>query len=298
MIHRILAAVRSLAMTRIPSLFAPILLVLFAVAGGVAHAAPNVTRLEVRIATGADGVGPGGYVELRLREFGRGERRAVIARGDAWPAGSTRVVPVTLPEPIDADAIARVGIYYRAANASQPDSWEIASADVVALRGSERVRLTAAPIQGVLLKEGELASAERATSTLTCVMDSDCSDGRSCNGAEKCSPGARGADARGCLRGTPVSCPINQACIEGQGCRGVGEATGGGGVAMSSPAAGATRPASAPPASTPTSVPVQTCSGRDVTLTDATGATRLAACPTGTACIPQPNGTGVCAPQR
>jgi hypothetical protein len=283
-------------MTRIPSLFALFLLVLLA---GSAHAAANVTRLEVRIATGADGVAAGGYVELRLRELGKGERRLPIARGEAWPAGSTRIVPVTLAEPIDADAIARVGIYYRAANASQPDSWEIAGADVIALRGAERVRLNGATIQGVVLREGELASAERSTATLTCVVDSDCNDGRSCNGIEKCSPGARNADARGCLRGTPVSCPVNQACIEGQGCRGVGEASGGGGVAMSTPATSAARPAPTAPATAGSSaVPVQTCSGRDVLLTDAGGATRLASCPTGTACIAQPNGTGVCVPQR
>lgn len=281
-------------MTRISALFAIFLLVLGA---GSAHAAANVTRLEVRIATGADGVATGGYVELRLRELGKGERRVAIARGEAWPAGSTRIVPVTLPEPIDADAVARVGIYYRAANASQPDSWEIAGADVIALRGAERVRLNGATIQGVVLREGELASAERSASTLTCVVDADCNDGRSCNGIEKCSPGARTADARGCQRGTPISCPVNQACIEGQGCRGVGEATGGGGVAMSTPAAAGARPA-AQAAAAPSSVPVQTCSGRDVLLTESNGTSRLASCAAGTACVAQPNGTGVCVPQR
>lgn len=287
-------------MPRIPSLLA---LFVFALAAGAAHAAATVTRLEVRIATGADGVATPGLVELRLREVGKPERHVPIARGDVWPAGSTRVVPVTLPEPIDADAIVRVGIFYRASNASQPDAWEIAGADVVALRGAERVRLNGASIRGLVPREGELASAERSVSALTCVVDSDCSDGRSCNGTEKCSPGTRGADARGCLRGTPVSCPINQACIEGQGCRGVGEATGGGGgVAMSAPsAAGGAAAPRAPATATPalaSPVPVQTCSGRDVTLTDANGTVRLAPCPSGTACVAQPNGTGVCAPQR
>lgn len=273
-----------------------------------AQAAPDVTRLEVRIVTGADGAGPGGYTELRIRELGKAERRVPLARGDAWPAASTRVVPVTLPEPIDADAVARVGIYYRTANAATPDSWEIARAEVFALRGQDRVALTAAPIQGVVLREGELASAERAASTLTCVTDADCSDAKMCNGAERCEPGARNANARGCVRGAPLSCPVNQACIEGQGCRGVGESTGGsGGVAMSSGAGGAGSGTAATgnaattnvaPSLTPRNVPVQTCSGDDVLLTDAGGASRLASCPAGTACVAQPNGTGVCAPAR
>lgn len=288
------------------ALAATVVLVASLAAAPAVRAAPDVTRLEVRVVTGADGAGPGGHAELRVRELGKPERRIPLARGDGWPAGSTRVVPVTLPEPIDADAVARVGIYYRSANPAAPDSWEIAGADVFALRGTERVRLNGASIQGVVLREGELASAERAVSSLTCVTDSDCSDGRMCNGAEICQPGARNADVRGCVRGAPMSCPVNQACIEGQGCRSAGEATGGsGGVSIGSgtsaaPAAAGASGAAAnvAPNLTPRSVPVQTCSGRDVLLTDASGASRLASCPGGTACVAQPNGTGVCVPSR
>jgi hypothetical protein len=271
------------------------------------HAATDVSRLEARIATGSDGAGPGGYVELRVQELGKPERRVPLARGDAWPAGSTRIVPVALPQPIDADAVVRVGIYYRSANAGAPDSWEIAAADVVALRGTQRIALTNAPIRGVVLREGELASTERAGSALTCVMDADCSDTRSCNGAERCQPGAAGADARGCVSGTPMQCPVNQACIEGQGCRGVGEG-GAGNVALGLPEAAegasaggpaaSTAPAAAAPNLTPRSIAVQTCSGTDVLLTDASGTSRLATCPAGTACVAQPNGSGVCVPAR
>lgn len=265
-------------------------------AAGAVEAAANVTRLEVRIATGADGAGPGGTVELRLRELGRPERRVPLGRGDAWPAHSVRIVPVTLAEPIDPEAVSRVGIYYRTANAAAPDAWEIASAEVVAIRGSERIALSSGAIQGVLLREGELSSAEHAASTLTCVQDADCNDGRSCNGVERCQPGARTADARGCVRGSPVQCPVNQACIEGQGCRGVGEAAAAaGGLAIGSPRGDAGEKPNTAPNLTPQRVPVQTCSGRDVLLTDG-GSSRIAACPAGTACVPQPNGTGVCAP--
>jgi hypothetical protein len=49
-----------------------------------------------------------------------------------------------------------------------------------------------------------------------CVSDIDCSDGVFCNGAERCMPGATGANAFGCLApSTPTPCLANQECIEG-----------------------------------------------------------------------------------
>ena len=59
---------------------------------------------------------------------------------------------------------------------------------------------------------------------MACKSDADCDDKRSCNGLERCAPRAAGADARGCVKGTPVVCPVNQVCGEGVGCRGVGSA--------------------------------------------------------------------------
>jgi hypothetical protein len=254
-----------------------------------ARAVADVTRLEVRIVTGEDGASAGSAVELRIREAGKPERRLPLGAGEAWPKGSTRVIPLALSPPLDPEAVARVGLWFRGP-AGPPDAWSVASAEVYALRGRERIRLLNATIEGVLRREGELSTAERATSTLTCITDAECSDGRSCNGAERCQPGARGADARGCVRGTPLQCPTNEVCIEGQGCRGVG-AGAGGGLAIGGRAANAS-PAAAVRDATPA---VQTCSGADVLLTDAGGSSRLEKCPSGTTCIPQPNGTGVCA---
>lgn len=254
-----------------------------------ARAAADVTRLEVRIVTGEDGASAGNAVELRIREAGKPERRLPLGTGEAWPKGSTRVIPLTLSTPLDPDAVARLGVWFRGA-AGPPDAWSIASAEVYALRGRERIRLLNATIEGVLRREGELSTAERAASTLTCVTDVECSDGRSCNGAERCQPGARGADERGCVRGTPLQCPTNEVCIEGQGCRGLGDATGGG-IATGARGA-ATAPAAVSRGASPA---VQTCSGADVLLTEASGASRLEKCPSGTTCVPQPNGTGICA---
>lgn len=262
--------------------------------------APAVHRLLVRIVTGTEGAPAGAYVELRLREAGRPERRLPLEGDAPWPAGSTRTFPVMLSEPLDPDAVARFSIYYRAPAHAASTSWEIASADVYTLSAEGHERPLAATIQGLIRREGEIASAERAASSLMCVMDADCDDGRACNGRERCDPGARNANARGCVAGSPVICPTNQVCMERVGCRGLGT-----GETPNAPIAMASGAPPSEPArdgggalGTAPRAAVQTCSGHDVLLTEASGATRAAQCPAGTACVAQPNGTGICAPVR
>jgi hypothetical protein len=267
---------------------------------GPSPGAPAVHRLLVRIVTGAHGAPAGAYVELRLREAGRPERRLPLPSDAPWPADSTRVIPVMLNEPLDPDAVARFSIYYRAPANAAPTSWEISSAEVSAMAADGHETRLAAPIQGLIRREGEIASVERATSSLTCLTDTDCDDGRACNGRERCEPGAHNADARGCVAGTPVTCPTNQVCMEHQGCRGMG-------ADDSSKSAIASASAAPPPEpdregsgaqSAAPGAAVQTCLGRDVLLNEPSGATRTVPCPSGTACVPQPNGTGICAPGR
>jgi hypothetical protein len=261
---------------------------------GPVLAGPTVHRLMVRVATGSEGAPAGAYVELRVVELGHAERRLPLAAGAPWPAGSTRTVPVTLSEPLDPDAVARFSVYYRSPANAAAASWEIANASVYALAADGHEQSLGAPIQGLIRREGEIASAERAVSSLSCITDADCDDGRMCNGRERCDPGHRGANARGCVAGVPVSCPTNQVCMERLGCRGMDARD-----ATATPVADAPKPS--PPVAETVMAPtatVQTCHGRDVTLTDASGSSRPAACPAGTACVPQPNGTGICAPTR
>ena len=53
------------------------------------------------------------------------------------------------------------------------------------------------------------------TTTVTCNTDADCSDGVFCNGVERCSPGAAGANASGCVAASPpMACPTGQTCDE------------------------------------------------------------------------------------
>ena len=115
----------------------------------------------------------------------------------------------------------RFSLYYRSASPSAPEL-EIVAADVELPSTKEPPeRLLDATLSGVIAGQGELATMDRDQAALACKSDSDCDDRRTCNGRERCAPRAADADARGCVKGTPVVCPVNQVCGEGVGCRGV-----------------------------------------------------------------------------
>lgn len=184
-----------------------------------ANAAP-VSRLEVRVVTGAQELSAGSDLELRIYEAGKSVRRLPLVHGEAWLPASTHLVPVKLNDMLDPRNVLRFALYYRAAN-PMSQSWEVVSAEVE-LPGSanSHERLLGASLSGVIPRQGELASVERDQSMLTCMDDSDCDDRRACNGVERCAPRAPGADARGCVKGAPVVCPVNQICGESVGCHG------------------------------------------------------------------------------
>lgn len=189
---------------------------------GASHAlCASVTHLQVRIATGDVEMPAGGQVELRIYEAGKSARRVPLTHGESWPRDSTRVIPVTLPEALDPRTVVRFGLYYRGVN-SFSAAWEVLSAEVDLEDGSEGARLLNATLAGVIDSQGgELASGEREAGALLCTTDADCDDHRQCNGHERCAPHSAGADSRGCVRGQPVICPVNQVCTEDKGCRGL-----------------------------------------------------------------------------
>jgi hypothetical protein len=122
---------------------------------------------------------------------------------------------------LDPRKVVRYGIYYHSAKAeSRP--WQIVSADAFAVPSEHAapLRLIDATVTGLIDGQGEIDTAERPGSELACATDADCDDHRSCNGREHCAPGRIGADARGCVPGTPVICPVNQICTEARGCVG------------------------------------------------------------------------------
>ncbi len=179
-----------------------------------------VSSLEVRIVNGAKELSTGGELELRIYEAGKGVRRLPLTHGEAWLPESTHLIPVKLNEALDPRNVVRFAIYYRAGSPLAP-AWEVAAAEVeLPTSQGSPVRLLDATLSGVIARQGELASVEREASAMTCSSDADCDDGRACNGRERCAPRTPGADARGCVKGIPVVCPVNQVCGEGVGCYG------------------------------------------------------------------------------
>lgn len=183
--------------------------------------AASVTQLQVKVVTGGQELAAGSRVELRLYEAGKDVRRMSLTHGEAWPRDSTLVIPVTLSAPLDPRTVVRFGLYYQAASPLAP-SWEVVSAEVdLPTSGGPPERLLDATLTGVISRQGELATVERDLGTLTCITDADCDDHRRCNGQERCAPDRAGADARGCVKGAPLVCPVNQVCIDERGCRGL-----------------------------------------------------------------------------
>jgi hypothetical protein len=184
-----------------------------------AHAVP-VSRLEVRVVTGAQGLSAGSDLELRIYEAGKSVRRLPLVHGEAWLPDSTHLIPVKLNDVLEPRNVLRFALYYRAGSPLAP-AWEVVAADVE-LPSAQDVpeRLLDATLSGVISRQGELATVERDTSAMACRSDADCDDHRSCNGKELCAPRSPGADARGCVKGSPVVCPVNQVCGEGVGCHG------------------------------------------------------------------------------
>ena len=184
-----------------------------------AQAVP-VSRLEVRVVTGAAELSAGSNLELRIYEAGKSVRRLPLVHGEAWLPSSTHLTPLKLNDALDPRNVQRFALYYRAGSPLAP-AWEVVSADVEIPSGqAPPVRLLDTTLSGVIAKQGELASVERDQASMACSSDADCDDHRACNGKERCAPRTPGADARGCVKGAPVVCPVNEVCGEGVGCHG------------------------------------------------------------------------------
>src|ERR1700722_18797206 len=198
------------------------MLIAWALGAASAQAVP-VSHLEVRVVTGGEELSAGSSLELRIYEAGKSVRRLPLIHGEAWPRDSTHIIPLKLSDALDPRNVVRFSLYYRSASPLSPPL-EIVAADVQLPSAKESPdRLLDTTLSGVINRQGELASMDRDQSTLACKIDSDCDDKRTCNGQERCSPRSPDADARGCVKGTPVVCPVNQVCGEGVGCRGISD---------------------------------------------------------------------------
>jgi hypothetical protein len=185
-----------------------------------AEGAP-VSQLDVRIVTGARELIAGSSLELRIYEAGKSPRRFQLVHGESWPRDSTHVIPLKLSETLDPRSVVRFSLSYRSPIAAATEL-DIAAADVeLPTESGGAQRLLGVTLSGVIVRQGELATEEREAAAIECKSDADCDDQRLCNGVERCAPRSPGADARGCVKGTPLVCPVNQVCGEGVGCRGI-----------------------------------------------------------------------------
>ena len=211
-------------MDRAPAVLRSWLLLIAALSSATAAAVP-VSHLQVRVGTGALELSAGSVLELRIYESGRPVRRLELAHGEAWPRDSTRLIPVSLVEPLEPRSVSRFALYYRAASPLTPP-WEVVAADVELPPGGASPgdalprRLLDATLSGTIARQGELATEERDAAAMACVSDADCDDHRSCNGRERCAPHSASADSRGCVKGLPMVCPVNEVCSEERGCLG------------------------------------------------------------------------------
>src|SRR5580658_7378674 len=148
----------------LPTFVWPILLL--GVLGAASAGAIPVSRLEVRIVTGAQELSAGSSLELRIYEAGKSVRRLPLVHGEAWPRDSTHVIPVKLSDALDPRNVARFSLYYRSASPLSP-ALEIVSAavEVPSTRGSPE-RLLDATLSGVITGQGELATMERDQASL------------------------------------------------------------------------------------------------------------------------------------
>src|ERR1700692_3640596 len=202
----------------LPTMSAWPIVLLWALGAASAGAIP-VSHLEVRVVTGADELSAGSSVELRIYGAGRSVRRLPLVHGEAWPRDSTHIIPVKLSEALDPRNVVRFSLYYRSASPAAPEL-EIVAADVELPSAKQPPeKLLDATLSGVIARQGELATTDRDQAALACRSDADCDDKRTCNGQERCAPRAADADARGCVKGTPVVCPVNQGAGDGRGCR-------------------------------------------------------------------------------
>ena len=184
-------------------------------------AAIPVQQVELRIVIGAEQLTPGSDLELRIYGSNGIVMRLPVAHAEPWLPDSTHLIPLKLNEGLEPQNVQRFAIYYRPSSAVAAP-FEIIAADVELPSSSgDPQRLLGVTLSGVIARQGELATQDRSQAASTCLTDADCDDGRTCDGRERCAPHSANADARGCVSGTPVACPVNQVCGERVGCHGL-----------------------------------------------------------------------------
>lgn len=294
---------------------------------GVTH----TDDLRVTIRLGADGARGGNQLLLLFQMRNGSTRKFDLNRSrEEWAGGSERTVEVSVQPPIAYADIARVGVEWHGSRGDllqEQDDVDLASmvvnsravgASAVIMNGR---RVSVASIQNVRLENDQTYWAGGVSPRIHgvghCDSDAACDDGVFCNGAEHCAPGDPNANSVGCIV-RPAPCGPGQLCDErAQSCRvSCVDNDGDGHLAAS---CGGDDCDDNDSNRYPGNVEIldaadhdedcdvnthgfyrgpsssQICDGRDaVLLVDAREQFTPARCVTGTVCVQQPNGEGVC----
>lgn len=309
-------------------------LLLIGVLAAFAHAqAPSLTQVYVRIDTGNDDLRAGSELLLVLARTNGTNQRIPLILGrrlaDRTPA--SRVYPIPYPFPLN--ELASVTLSWVPGRCSAPcqtDQWEMANISIHVGGGPGDPTLqTAAGSYGRVAnrtwdlpykfvdRDEQKLLFNVDHSVAVCSTDRDCDDRTFCNGVERCEPANPLANASGCVAANPAcrsglicneaarSC--GQACTDNDGDGHLAASCGGddcddndaarypGNIELFNDN---DKDQDCDPNThgfNPGSINLQFCDGRSqVVLVGSGEQFRRAACITGTVCVSQPNGEGVC----
>lgn len=288
--------------------------------------------LKVQLRLGGDGIRGGGQILLVFdMNDGRKRRFDLNRTREEWPGGATKIIEVNVIPPVLYRDIQRIGIEF---HGSQGDFTQTQDDfDLAHLQVESRATSSTSPIVNgsrvtVFSREVNTRFEDDQTQWFggvrpqvavegICAADSDCDDGRYCNGVERCAPSNANADPRGCLVG-PLPCPAYQHCNESRQQCDV-PCVDQDGDGFDAAYCGGNDCDDTDPNRYPGNVEVadaadhdedcdlnthgvfqaaaatQICDGRtQVVLVDARERFQRAQCPPNTVCVQQPNGAGIC----
>ena len=181
-------------------------------------------ELILEFTSGGDGLrGGDDNVHLRIRGDGPNIEIRNLNKGQEWPGGSVRTVRVPLSPALDPARLTHIVLYMSFGGGIFPDHWHLDSLRVSLVRGGETQLLwqsTYSPVT-VFSTEGPSLEIDLPPRERECVTDSQCDDGRFCNGPERCViRRVRGDVIRACESALEVpQCPQGSLCHEPGQCR-------------------------------------------------------------------------------
>lgn len=181
-------------------------------------------ELILEFTSGGDGL-RGGDDNVHLQIRGEGIPNIEMSnlnQGQQWPERSVRSVRVPLSPTLDPARLTEIRLYMSFGGGLFPDDWHLERLRVYLVRGGQTELLLArsgSPLKPFSVNNSWIDFA-LPTRARQCVTDNDCSDGRACNGPERCvMRRVQGDEIRACQPAleVPPPCTNGSVCDEGSG---------------------------------------------------------------------------------